>query len=85
MPRLLTKVTVCLWKRSERERVGGWKVGVCCGVHVLFVNRPAGKKGDTWFYSTSHPETQSEVWWDVAKGEVGRGWVCEGNSICVRL
>lgn len=68
------------------ESVGGWKVGVCCAVHVLFVNRPAGKKRDTWSYSTSHPGTQSKVRWEVARGGGGR-WAeaCGGNSICARL
>lgn len=45
----------------ECRRVEG---GSVCGVHVLFVNRPAGKK-DTWFYSASHPGIQSKVQWEV--------------------
>jgi len=35
---------------EKRERVGGWKVGVC-NVHVLFVNHPTGKR-DTWLYGS---------------------------------
>lgn len=60
-------------------------MGVCCGVHVLFVNRPAGKKRDTWFYSASHPGTQSEVRWEVARGEEGGRRRAGGNSIRARL
>lgn len=62
------------------ESVGGWKVGVCCAVHVLFVNRPAGRKGTL---GSIAPATQGH------KARSGGRWREEeragGNSICVRL
>ena len=65
---------MCLWKRSEREsrRVEG---GSVYSVHVLFVNRPIGKR-DTRLYSSQ--STQGH------KARSGGRWgkSVRGNSIC---
>lgn len=60
-------------------------MGVCCGVHVLFVNRPAGKKKKGTLGSIA-PATQGH------KARSGGRWqeeerarACGGNSICARL
>lgn len=57
-------------------------MGVCCGVHVLFVNRPAGKKKGT--LGSIAPATQGHKARSGGRWREERAGACGGNSICGR-